>query len=146
MINLTADQIKEIADNLDSGMRCYFNTKTREIKSVINTESWLDADMEPWEEEIEEIEENWDDYIEFENLETHESFEIMEKFAESINDARLQEKLFHALNKSKPFRNFKWVIDNSGEYRQMWFDFKKAWYIRVVKDQILRLNNFEDNV
>jgi hypothetical protein len=146
MIKLTEDQIREIADNLDSGMRSYYNTKTGEIKSVINTENWIGADMEPWEDEIEEVEENWDDYIEFDNLETHESFEIMEKFAESIDDTRLQEKLFHALNKSKPFRNFKWVIDNSGEYRQRWFDFKKAWYIRVVKDQILRLNNYEENV
>ena len=146
MIKLTGEQIREIADNLDSGMRCYYNTKTGEIKSVINTNNWLDADMEPWEDEIEEIEENWDDYIEFDNLETHESFEIMEDFAESVADARLQEKLFHALNKSKPFRNFKWVIDNSGEYRQMWFDFKKARYIQAVKDQILRLNNYEENV
>jgi len=146
MIKLTEDQIREIGDNLETGMRCYYNTKTGEIKTVINTENWIGADMEPWEDEIEELEENWDDYIEFDNLETHESFEIMEKFAESIDDPRLQEKLFHALNKSKPFRNFKWVVDNSGDYRQQWFDFKKAWYIRVVKDQILRLNNYEENV
>ena len=146
MIKLTEEQIREIADNLDSGMRSYYNTKTGEIKSVINTENWIDADMEPWEEEIEEIEENWDDFIEFDNLESHESFEIMEKFAENIDHARVQEKLFHALNKSKPFRNFKWVVDNSGEYREQWFDFKKQWYIRVVKNQILRLNNYEENV
>lgn len=146
MIKLTEEQIREIADNLETGMRCYYNTKTGELKTIINTENWLDADMEPWEDDIEEIEENWDDFIEFDNLESHESFEIMEKFAENIDDVRLQEKLFHALNKSKPFRNFKWVVDNSGEYREQWFDFKKQWYIRVVKNQILRLNNYEENV
>lgn len=146
MIKLTEEQIREIADNLDCGLRSYYNKKTGEIKSVINPDSWEGADMEPWENELEEIDENWDDYIEFDNLESHESFEIMEDFAESIDDARLQEKLFHALNKSKPFRNFKWEIDNSGEYRQIWFDFKKARYIQMVKDQIERLNNFEEYV
>jgi len=146
MIRLTGEQIKEIADNLESGMMSYYNTMTGEIKSVINTENWLDADMEPWEDEIEAIEENWDDYIEFDNLETHEAFEIMKDFAESVDDVRLQEKLFLALNKSKPFRNFKWVIDNSGEYREMWFDYKRARYIQTVKDQILRLDHYEENV
>lgn len=146
MIKLTEEQIKEIADNLDSGFRSYYNKNTGELKSVINTENWLGADLEPCENEIEEIDENWDDYIEFDNLETHESFEIMEDFAESIDDAWLQEKLIHALNKSKPFRNFKWVIDNSGEYRQRWFDFKKARYIQVVKDKIELINNYEEDV
>jgi len=146
MIKLTEEQIKEIVDNLDSGFRSYYNKKTGEIKSIINLESWEDADMEPWENELKEIDENWDDYIEFDNLESHESFEIMEDFAESIDDARLQEKLIHALNNSKPFRNFKWVIDNSGEYRQRWFDFKKASYIQAVKDKIERLNNYEEDV
>ena len=95
---------------------------------------------------LDHLEENWDKYVEIDRMESHESFEIMEDFAESIDDARLQEKLFHALNKSKPFRNFKWVIDNSGEYRQRWFDFKKARYIQIVKDKIERLNNYEENV
>ena len=146
MIKLTEEQIREIADNLETGMRCYYNTKTGEIKSIINTENWIGADLEPWEDEIEVIEENWDDFIEFDNLEIHESFEIMEKFAESIDDARLQEKLFHALNKSKPFRNFKWVIDNSGEYREQWFNYKRARYIQEVKKQIEQQNNLEEDV
>jgi predicted nuclease with TOPRIM domain len=146
MIKLTEEQIKEVADNLDCGLKCYYNTKTGEIKSVIDQESWLDTDMEPWEEELAEIEENWDDYIAFDNLETHESFEIMEDFAERINDAQLQKRVFHALNNKKPFRNFSSVIDNSGEYREQWFNYKRARYIQEVKDQIERKNNLEDDI
>lgn len=30
------------------------------------------------------------------------------------------------MNKRRPFREFKFVIDNSGIYREQWFDFKNA--------------------
>jgi hypothetical protein len=141
-MKLTDKQIEEIADELDSGMKCFYNYKSGELKTVINFDSWIGADEEPWEEDIKEIEENWDNYIEFEDLTTHASFEIMTDFAESIDNVELQEKLIDALNKSHPFRNFKWQIDNSGDYRQEWFNFKKTRYINWIKDQI-RDNNID---
>ena len=49
-------------------------------------------------------------------------------FAESVDNVNLQERLINSLNKSKPFRNFKWQIDNSGNYLQKWFDFKNNRY------------------
>ncbi len=139
-MKLTEKQIEEIADSLDCGMRCFYNLKTGEIRAVLDFENWTYADKEPWEEEINEIDENWDDYFEFEGFETHESFQMTADFAESIDDKRLQNKLINALNRSKPFRNFKQQIDNSGKYRELWFDFKKNRYIEWVKEQI-ELNN-----
>lgn len=135
-MKLTDKQIEEIAENLDCGMRCFYNLKTGEIKTILNFDSWMGADEEPWEEELNEIEENWVDYFEFDQFESHESFQIMVDFAENVNDIRLQNNLINALNRRKPFQNFKWQIDNSGEYRQLWFDFKKMRYIQWVKEQI----------
>ncbi len=135
-MELTEKQIEEIAENLDCGLRCFYNLKTGEIKTLLNFNSWIGADEEPWEEESREIDENWDDYFEFEGFESHESFKIMVDFAESVDNQKLQNRLIYALNKSKPFSNFKWQVDNSGEYRQQWFDFKKMRYIEWVKDQI----------
>jgi len=135
-MKLTEKQIEEIADNLDCGMRCFYNHKTHEIKTLLNFDSWIGADTEPWEEDSKEIDANWDNYIEFTGFETHESFQIMADFAESIEDRSLRDKLTSVLNRPKPFQNFKWQIDNSGEYRQQWFDFKKMRYIQSVKEQI----------
>jgi hypothetical protein len=54
--------------------------------------------------------------------------------------------LFTALSKKHPFRNFRNIIDNSGEYRQVWFEFKEKKYIEYVKRQIHVINrNEEDN-
>lgn len=41
----------------------------------------------------------------------------MADFAENVDDTRLKDKLTNALNRPKPFQNFKWQIDNSGEFR-----------------------------
>ena len=114
--------------------------------SFPNTENWIGIDEDPWKKEQKKLEKNWDDYIELESYTTRESLRVMADFANSIDNEQLRKKLIFNLNGYKPFRNFKWEIDNSGEYRQMWFDFKKARYIQAVKDQILRLNNYEEDV
>jgi len=132
----TEKQIQEIAENLDCGMRCFYNLKTGEIKTLLDFDSWIGADEELWEEESKEIDENWDDYFEFEGFESHESFKIMEDFAEIVEDTKLRNNLINALNRPKPFRNFKWQIDNSGDYRQQWFDYKNMRYIQWIKEQI----------
>ncbi len=135
-MKLTEEQIEEIADYLECGMKCFYNLKTGEIKTILDFNCWIGGDKEPWEEESKEIFENYDDYFEFEGLESHDSFQIMADFAESVDNSRLQVKLINALNRKKPFQNFKWQIDNSGKYRQQWFDFKKMRYIQWVKEQI----------
>ncbi|NLB92660.1 MAG: hypothetical protein GX792_04490 [Bacteroidales bacterium] len=135
-MKLNEKQIEEIADNLDSGMRCFYNLKTGEIKTLLNTDSWIGADEELWKEESEEIDDNWADYFEFEGFKSHDSFQLMTDFAERVDDSKLQDKLRNALNRPKPFRNFKWQIDNSGVFRQQWFDFKKMRYIHWVKEQV----------
>ncbi|WP_114748144.1 UPF0158 family protein [Pleomorphovibrio marinus] len=139
-MKLTEKQIEEIAENLDCGMRCFYNLKTGEIKAFLDSDSWIGADEELWEEEANEIDANRADFFEFDRFDSHESFQIMEDFAESMEDNGLRKKLINALNRPKPFQNFKWQIDNSGEYRQQWFDFKKMRYIQWVKEQI-DLNN-----
>lgn len=65
----------------------------------------------------------------------------MEKFIEEIDNEKLKNKLYIALQKRKPFRNFKWEIDYSGEYRQKWFDYKNQKYRDFVKHQGEVLSN-----
>ena len=145
MIKLTEQQIEEIASDLDCGLRCYYNKRTGEIKTILDFDSWMGADEELWEEDQKEVDENREDYLEFEGMSSHEAFKLMADFAESIDNSKLREKLVNALNRSKPFRNFKWQIDNSGEFRQVWFDFKKKRYIEWVKDQLEQYNLVDDN-
>ncbi|MDO9579514.1 MAG: UPF0158 family protein [Bacteroidales bacterium] len=144
MINLTKDQIKEIAEQLDCGNRCYINKETGDIKTTPDFDNGY-ADEELWADVLEELEENWDKYIQIEKMESHESFDLMADFADSVDSRELRDSLINALNKKHPFRNFKWVVDNSGPYRQKWFDFKNQRLIEWVKDQLEVLDFEHDN-
>jgi hypothetical protein len=144
MIKLTKDQIKEIAEELDCGMRCYINKATGEIRTVLNFESWQTDDREPWEDVLNDLEENWDKYDEIDRMESHESFEIMADFAENVDSRELKDSLINALNRKHPFQNFKWVVDNSGPYRQKWFDFKNQRLIEWVENKLDEINSIED--
>jgi uncharacterized radical SAM superfamily Fe-S cluster-containing enzyme len=141
MINLTEEQIKSIAEDLDLGMKVYVHIETDEIKTIIDIDQHYDADMEAWEEAIKEVEENYDKYFQFEKMDSKESFQMMEDFVETVKDLELRNKLELGLSLSKPFRNFKDIIDDEDEYRKKWFAFRDAKNIEFVKLQLKIHNN-----
>jgi len=134
LIKLTEKQIEEIADYLDCGLICLYNIETKEIITITEFDDYPDSD-----------EFNWDDIIEFEKMNSNDSFDLMIYFVEQLNDCLLKEKLINVLNRSKPFKNFKFQIDNSDEYRQKWFDFKNKSYVEYVKLQLETINENEDS-
>ncbi len=144
-MEITEKQIVEIADNLDAGMICYYNLKTGEIKSVPDFDSRPYAEEEAWEDDLEIIDDNRKDYFKFTGFESRENFRIMVDFAESIEDKKIQAKLFDALDKPKPFKNFKFQIDNSGEYRSKWFEYKAMRQIQNIKEQIDDKNSDDES-
>jgi hypothetical protein len=141
-LNFSQEQIKDIAERFECGMVCYINTKTLKIIYLLDELGMADADMECWQDDLDEIEENYSDYFIIEKMNSTEAFRIMEDFAEIINDKNLKDQLINALNRRKPFQNFKWIIDNSGEYRQKWFDFRSKYYVTWITDQIADYNRW----
>lgn len=137
MQTLTELQIKEIAEQLDCGFRCFVHRQTGEIISILDTLRHPGMDTETWEDEQEKFDNNFDEYYEIEQLESRDSFELMADFTEQLDDKNeLKRQLITALNKKKPFREFKFVIDNSGIYRQQWFDFKNERLKQWVKEKL----------
>ncbi|MCW2120224.1 UPF0158 family protein [Flavobacterium sp. 7A] len=91
-----------------------------------------------FEDVLNELENNSDDYHEIKKQETRDSFKIMEDFANTAQiDEKFRIKLQTALEREKPFSNFKTCIDNS-DYRDDWFSFKSSWMQKWVKDQVER--------
>jgi len=145
MSPLTKEQIKEIAEQLDCGFRCFLNKKNGELIFVPDEYKHPGMETEAWTDELEKLEENFTDYFEIEQLESSDSFKIMADFVESLSDSnKLKSRLISALNKNKPFREFKFVIDNSGEYRQQWFDFKTRKLQEWVTDNFDRISRLEE--
>lgn len=132
--------VSQIADSIGAGFICYLNPETLEIEEIHmnmmeDQYNFEDSDSE-YDDEINYKYYKWEEYVLFEPLESDESFQIMEQFTQQLNNSKLQNKLFNALNNRKPFANFKYLIDNS-LYRQDWFDFKKPWLENHVYELLL---------
>jgi len=61
----------------------------------------------------------------------------MVDFAEGVDDEKLQNKLINALNRKKPFQNFKWHIDNPVKIAKNGLISKKMRYIQWVNKQFI---------
>lgn len=128
--------IKEIAEQIDMGMICFLNPDTLELESAMG-ESYIYGDGEEFNQEIYDKVNKWEKCIRIDPLESYDSFKIMERFIEyCIPDKdRLKERLWNAISGRKPFRQFKFLIDNS-QYRQNWFDFKQEELEKAVRAQL----------
>jgi hypothetical protein len=136
MPTLTEQQIKEIAEQLDCGFCSFWQKTTGELLFIPDFNNNPYADTELYADDLEKLDNNFGDYLEIEKPNSSDSFGIMANFTEQLNDnEKLRNKLINALNKKKPFREFKFVIDNSGVYRQQWFDFKNAQLKQWVRDK-----------
>ena len=136
MNTTTTDYIKEIAEQLDCSLRTFIHKTTGELLFVPDENDLIDID--PWDQEFEQLENNFSDYYEIDKWRSNDVFEIMTEFAEQVTDYTLKNRLFAALSKNKPFIEFKFVIDNSGDVRQQWFDFKNHWQQDFVSKQLIR--------
>ena len=135
-MRLKNSQIRQIAEELEVGMNVYINRKDLEIRTIYD---WNDmhGDTEFWEKEYEKMVAEWTDYIVIEKLESSESFRIMQDFADKVDNDDLRQ----ALQRKRPFANFKAVAENS-KYRNEWFEFKTQRHEDNVKT-MLNLQNIE---
>jgi hypothetical protein len=138
---MTEKEISKIAQELLAGFNCHINKDSNEIITIPDIDEFSD-NYDLFEDQIKEIKRNRKRYREIERMDSHDYFKVMERFADSVSDDSLREKLLTALQRPKPFANFKFEINNSGPYRQIWFDFQQEQQVEWVKDQ-LALDNPE---
>jgi hypothetical protein len=106
--------IKDIVGDLDCGMKCFIHSVTKEIKVIPDTDKYLDIDLEAWSDTIEEIDNNFGDYIQIEGMDSRDSFKVMEAFIDTVDNERLREKLIDVLKSSKTISKFQ------NNHRQFW--------------------------
>lgn len=138
MQSFTTEKIRKISEQLDCGFRAFYHKQTGELIFVPDTNKYIDIDTDAWQDDLDKLDENFLDYREINAMQASVSFQVMADFTEQLTDTKLQDKLVNALNRDKPFRNFKCLIDNAGEQRQRWFDFKNKCYIEWTEEQLKR--------
>lgn len=137
MFNITEKIIKEIAEEMDCGLRCYCHPQSGKL--IFRSDSGDDdfTDLEAWIDEDEKGENDNSGCFEIEPMQSSDSFRVMADFAAQLpENEKLKTRLITALNNRKPFANFKLQIDNSGIYRQQWFDYKSERLRGWVKEKL----------
>jgi hypothetical protein len=128
--------VHDVAENIDCGLVCFINPETLEVEEIpkemvdglsyfsINPEFEEEDEDDEDEDEQKFLHEDWKNCITVEPRESSESFKIMERFVDEVNDKSLKNKLVNAMNNRKPFANFKNIVESSN-YRKEWFAFKQ---------------------
>ena len=127
--------LNDLAQNLEMGMQTYIHKDTLEIFAIPTPEMLLDFE-DYWKEDIKIFKKNKKKLIEIKPIPSHESYKLMEKFVELVDDKRIRGKLLTALGGRKPFAHFKNQVDYSGPYREMWFAFKNEQMMNWVRQQL----------
>jgi hypothetical protein len=141
-VPISKDTLKEIAEYLDSGMKCFYHISTGELEYYPDDlRGHVGMDMEIWQETIDKVANNYTEYILFEGLENHESFRMMEAFVDRIAEANIRQQFEDAIRFKKPFQNFKFLLHDYPLLQQQWFDHKNQQYMKWVCDQLDSYNS-----
>lgn len=135
-MEISKEILNDIVDTMEMGLKCFLHRETFEVVSYPDPEEHLDMDPEDWEEAIGKVKKNKKKFIEIEAMTSSGSFKVMEEFIESLDNSDTKIRLVTALEGRKPFANFNHQIDNSGEYRELWFAFKRQKSIEWVQNQL----------
>jgi hypothetical protein len=142
-IEIKPELIKEIAENLDVGMLCFYHKTKGELEFYPDENNNPGFDEEAWMEVMDKVSESHDDYMAFEPMDSNESFRVIENFIAQIDDIPTHNKFIDAVSRKRPFANFRVMLHYYPELREQWFVFKNEAYIEYVKEQI-DAENFDD--
>jgi hypothetical protein len=135
-MEVSKEILNQIADSLEAGEKCFIHAKTLEI--VTYPDDYLldiDPDNNAWEDDIAKVDGD-KSFIEIEKMNSQDSFIMMEDFANSVVDRTLKIRLLTALEGRKPFANFKHQLENSPDFRELWFQFRREKNIEWVNTQL----------
>lgn len=143
--------VHDVAEYIDCGLVCFINPETLELEQIPKgmLDEFSDFSLNPElddeeEEEQKFLHDEWESCISVEPRESSESFKIMERFVDKVNDNNLRNRLVYALNNKKPFAHFKNIVESSS-YRNEWFAFKQKQLEWLVWDELeFQLEKFEN--
>ena len=143
---ITPEILKQIAEELDMGMVCYYHKTTGELEIYPDENHNPGFDGEFWEDVMDKVSENREDYIEIEPMNSHESFGVMENFVGQIDHVPTRNKFIDAISRKKPFANFKNMLNYYPNLLEQWYVFKSDAYIEYVKEQLEPLDDIDDEI
>jgi len=80
--------------------------------------------------------ENEDRYFFIEPIPSHEGYEIMQDFAASVESDEIRDQMFDALERKKPFFNFKSTLADYPDIQKKFFEYKDNRLKEILRDRL----------
>ena len=142
LVRFTDETLNNIAGELECGLVCCYHIGTGEIETYPDG---LDPDLsenyEDWEDVLNKIDTNINDYIRFDVPADHESFCFMSDFIEQIPDRGTRTKFLRAIEKPKPFRHFKGLLHYHPQLKQEWYQYRRLRLLDYTREIVDRYNS-----
>lgn len=139
-ILISTGKIKEIASELETGMLVFYHRDTGELVSYpdeLKNDYFEKAD---WKEQINKIKKERKKFLKFEGMDSRQSFYIMKKFADAIDDKSNRAAIEEILSNRKPFQHFKNFLHQHPALLELWYQFNTAASINWVAEQLTNYN------
>lgn len=132
-------QIQDIVDGMEvqsDERTSYLHRASGEVFTLGDdefTEGAMDADADGPEAIARAIEENPDAFIALPDRFEINEYRMMERFALTTNDARIEQQLLMSLRGSGAFRRFKDAVHREG-LAPSWYDYRDRAFARIARD------------
>src|SRR3954453_20549036 len=107
-----------------NNMKCFINLEILEVE-IYPTEYYFSEDEA--EDPVTEALEHPEKFLAIKKGHSSQAFDVMAAFAQTVANRHLRSRLENALERKRPFANFKFIIDSSS-VRQEWFKFRDEAY------------------
>jgi Uncharacterised protein family (UPF0158) len=140
-ISITPEKIKNIVQEVEMGMLCYFHIKTGELECVPDElKGHAGYEEEFWKDSLKKIKTHRRHYICFEGMESSESFRMMQKFIQDIKDDITCRRFQEIITFKKPFGHFKQLLNDYPLLKEEWYSFKDEQYRLFIQQQLETYN------
>ena len=126
--------LKQISEELLCGSKVFLHRETGDIITIRDVDLFLD-EKDPWEDDRRKVDADRDKYLEFDPMESRESYQMMQDFIDQLDEGLLADRLVNAIQKKRPFAHFNAEVDDSGPYREKWFHFRDQRYLEWTREQ-----------
>ncbi|RYY41262.1 MAG: hypothetical protein EOO08_02995 [Chitinophagaceae bacterium] len=126
--------LKRISEQLLSGFKVFLHRETGDVVTIRDIDLFMDEE-DSWGDDRKKVEADPERYLEFEPMESRDSYRMMQNFINQLDDAGLADRLANAIEKKRPFAHFNAEIDASGPYREHWFKFRDEQYLQWTREQ-----------
>ena len=126
--------LKQISEELLCGFKVFLQRETGDIITIRDVDLFL-GEKDPWENDWQKVDAERGKYLEFEPMDSRESYQMMQDFIDQLDDGLLADRLVNAIQKKRPFAHFKAELDDSGPCREKWFQFRDHRYLEWTREQ-----------